>query len=54
VTPLTEERTGRKPTVLPVNRDDVTAARRGTGREALSAADRAELGAAAAAFPLFG
>jgi hypothetical protein len=39
---------------LPADRDDVTAARRGTGREALSAVDRAELGAAPAAFPLFG
>ena len=39
---------------LPVDWDDATAARRGTGREALSAADPAELGAAAAAFPLFG
>jgi hypothetical protein len=39
---------------LPADWDDVTAARRGTGREPLSAADRAELGAAAAAFPLFG
>jgi hypothetical protein len=39
---------------LPTDWDDGTAARRGTGREALSAADRAELGAAAAAFPLFG
>jgi hypothetical protein len=39
---------------LPAGWDDVTAARRGTGREALSAADRAELGSAAADFPLFG
>lgn len=39
---------------LPADWDDVTAARRGTGREPLSAADRAELGAAAEAFPLFG
>ena len=39
---------------LPADWDDVTAARRGTGREPLSAADRAELGAAADAFPLFG
>ena len=39
---------------LPVDRDDVTAVRRGTGREALSDADRAELGAEAAAFPLVG
>ncbi|TFV83064.1 hypothetical protein [Blastococcus sp. CT_GayMR16] len=39
---------------LPAEWDDATAARRGTGREPLSAADRAELGAAAAAFPLFG
>jgi hypothetical protein len=39
---------------LVAGRDDVTAARRGTGREALSAADRAELGSAAADFPLFG
>ena len=34
--------------------DDATAARRGTGREPLTAEDRAELGAAADAFPLFG
>ena len=39
---------------LPAGWDDVTAARRGTGREPLTDADRAELGAAAAAFPLFG
>jgi Mycothiol maleylpyruvate isomerase N-terminal domain len=39
---------------LPGGWDDVTAARRGTGREALTAEDRAELGAAAGAFPLFG
>ena len=39
---------------LPTDWDDVTAARRGTGREPLSAADRAELGAVADAFPLFG
>ena len=34
--------------------DDVTAARRGTGREPLTAEDRTELGPRAAAFPLFG
>ena len=39
---------------LPAGWDDGTAARRGTGREPLSAADRDELGAAAGAFPLFG
>jgi hypothetical protein len=39
---------------LPADWDDVTAARRGTGREPLSAADRDELADAAAAFPLFG
>ena len=39
---------------LPSEWDDVTAARRGTGREPLTAADRAELGEGAAAFPLFG
>jgi hypothetical protein len=41
-------------TALPARWDDVTAARRGTGREPLSDDDRAELGPAAAAFPLFG
>ena len=39
---------------LPDRWDDVTAARRGTGREPLTAEDRAELGTATAAFPLFG
>jgi len=39
---------------LPDRWDDVTAARRGTGRERLSAADRLELGPGAARFPLFG
>ena len=39
---------------LPSRWDDVTAARRGTGREPLTDDDRAELGTAAAAFPLFG
>ena len=39
---------------LPAGWDDVTAARRGTGREPLSDADRSELGDAAGAFPLFG
>ena len=39
---------------LPDRWDDATAARRGTGRERLTAADRLELGPAAAAFPLFG
>ncbi|UOX99732.1 hypothetical protein [Blastococcus sp. PRF04-17] len=36
---------------LPARWDDVTAARRSTGREPLTAEDRAELGASAAAFP---
>jgi uncharacterized protein (TIGR03083 family) len=39
---------------LPARWDDVTAARRGTGREPLSTADLTELGAGAEAFPLFG
>ncbi|MGY1815430.1 maleylpyruvate isomerase N-terminal domain-containing protein [Blastococcus sp. SYSU D00820] len=39
---------------LPPGWDDVTAARRGTGREPLSDTDRAALGSAAARFPLFG
>ncbi len=39
---------------LPEGWDDVTAARRGTGREALTQADRAALGDAADRFPLFG
>ena len=39
---------------LPTRWDDATAARRGTGRDPLTAEDRAELGASAAAFPLFG
>jgi hypothetical protein len=39
---------------LPASWDDATAARRGTGREPLTAADRAELGARVDAFPLFG
>ena len=39
---------------LPTRWDDVTAARRGTGRERLTAADRLELGPAATRFPLFG
>ena len=39
---------------LPDRWDDVTAARRSTGREPLTAEDRADLGASAAAFPLFG
>ncbi len=39
---------------LPASWDDVTAARRGTGREPLTASDRAELGDAVDAFPLFG
>ena len=38
---------------LPVDWDDATAARRGTGREPLTAADRAALGDGAARFPLF-
>jgi hypothetical protein len=39
---------------LPAGWDDVTAARRGTGREALTADDRAELGAGVDRIPLFG
>jgi hypothetical protein len=39
---------------LPARWDDATAARRSTGRERLTAADRLELGPAAAGFPLFG
>jgi hypothetical protein len=39
---------------LPAHWDDVTAARRGTGRDPLTDADRAELGPRAEAFPLFG
>ncbi|MBN1091588.1 maleylpyruvate isomerase N-terminal domain-containing protein [Blastococcus sp. TML/M2B] len=39
---------------LPSRWDDVTAARRGTGREPLTDEDRAELGVRAGAFPLFG
>jgi hypothetical protein len=39
---------------LPVGWDDVTAARRGTGREPLTGDDRAELGERVTAFPLFG
>ncbi|MGK5171993.1 maleylpyruvate isomerase N-terminal domain-containing protein [Geodermatophilus sp. CPCC 205761] len=39
---------------LPASWDGVTAARRGTGREPLTAADRAEIGTAAERFPLFG
>ena len=39
---------------LPPNWDDVTAARRGTGREPLTESDRAQLGPDAGAFPLFG
>ena len=39
---------------LPDSWDDVTAARRGTGREPLTDADRAELGDRTGAFPLFG
>jgi Mycothiol maleylpyruvate isomerase N-terminal domain len=39
---------------LPSRWDDVTAARRSTGREPLTPEDRAELGPSAAAFPLFG
>ncbi|WP_336032850.1 maleylpyruvate isomerase N-terminal domain-containing protein [Geodermatophilus sp. FMUSA9-8] len=39
---------------LPAGWDDATAARRGTGREPLTDADRAELGTAADRFPLFG
>jgi len=39
---------------LPARWDDVTAARRGTGRERLTAEDRLELGPGARRFPLFG
>jgi hypothetical protein len=39
---------------LPADWDDATAARRGTGREALTVEDRVELGERASAFPLFG
>ncbi|HEX2072478.1 MAG TPA: maleylpyruvate isomerase N-terminal domain-containing protein [Geodermatophilus sp.] len=39
---------------LPTAWEDATAARRGTGREPLTASDRAELGAGAERFPLFG
>jgi hypothetical protein len=39
---------------LPDRWDDVTAARRGTGREPLTPADRLELGPGARRFPLFG
>ncbi len=39
---------------LPSRWDDATAARRGTGRERLTAADRLELGPVASRFPLFG
>jgi hypothetical protein len=39
---------------LPSGWDDVTAARRGTGREPLDVRDLDELGAAAGRFPLFG
>jgi hypothetical protein len=39
---------------LPAGWDDATAARRGTGRESLTDADRAALGASAGRFPLFG
>lgn len=39
---------------LPAGWDDATAARRGTGREDLTGADRAGLGVAADRFPLFG
>ena len=55
--PLTEVRRvldGLLGAPLPAGWDDVTAARRGTGREPLTGEDRAELGPAAAAFPLFG
>lgn len=38
---------------LPTGWDDVTAARRGTGREPLTGADHAELGDRSGAFPLF-
>jgi hypothetical protein len=41
-------------TPLPSRWDDATAARRGTGREPLTAADRSEMGSRVAEFPLFG
>jgi hypothetical protein len=55
--PLAEVRRvleGLAGTVLPGRWDDVTAARRGTGREPLTDEDRAELGPVAGAIPLFG
>jgi uncharacterized protein (TIGR03083 family) len=54
--PLAEVRrvlTGALGSDLPVDWDDATAARRGTGREALTAADRGVLGERAERFPLF-
>ena len=45
--------TGVLGSALPDGWDDATAARRGTGRESLTAQDRAALGAQAARFPLF-
>jgi hypothetical protein len=46
--------TGLLGSPLPASWDDVTAALRGTGREALTEADRAALGPGAVRFPLFG
>ena len=54
--PLAEVRrvlTGVLGSDLPVDWDDATAARRGTGREPLTVADRAVLGEVAGRFPLF-
>ena len=54
--PLAEVRrvlTGVLGSDLPVDLDDATAARRGTGREPLTVADRAVLGELAGRFPLF-
>ena len=55
--PLAEVRRvleGLLDTALPDRWDDATAARRGTGREALTAQDRLQLGPDARRFPLFG
>ncbi|QNG39258.1 hypothetical protein F1C76_14480 [Geodermatophilaceae bacterium NBWT11] len=55
--PLAEVRrvlVGLRGGVLPERWDDRTAALRGTGRAPLTDADRADLGAAAGRFPLFG
>jgi hypothetical protein len=55
--PLAEARRvleGLLGSALPDRWDDVTAARRGTGRERLTAEDRLQLGPGARRFPLFG